>query len=286
MSTFTLVPAPAQERFWRICESIRADVGAAIKSNLTYLMIYNLKAGDQGIQAKISRYPELWTTLLYSLQTTFFISFGRLFDKSGDPLSIARLVDMAVKNPQIFSKTALLRRKRFDCRIVGEDPEWLTKYIADAWEPTAADLKPLITAFAPHWEKFKQVYAPIRNEIYAHRSKKNEEELYVHFGKTLIGDVDHILRFVHTLLVALQELVSNGRKPDLTNFTDYDAYVTRVSGDAASAARLAAHLAFWAAERRSFSVDAERGTGAAPIPSTSRSAASALSIAAFCASNC
>lgn len=231
MSTFTLVPTPAEERFWRIYEGIRADVGAAIKSNFTYLMIYNLKAGDQDIQAKISRYPELWTTLLYSLQTTFFISFGRLFDKSGDALSIVRLVDTAIKNPQIFSKAALLRRKRFDCRIVGEDPEWLTKYIADAWEPTGSDLKPLITALAPHCEKFKQVYAPIRNEIYAHRSKKNEEEVYVHFGKTLIGDVDYILRFVHTLLVALQELVSNGRKPDLINFTDYEAYVRRVSAE-------------------------------------------------------
>ena len=187
MSTFTLVPAPAQERFWRICESIRADVGAAIKSNLTYLMIYNLKAGDQGIQAKISRYPELWTTLLYSLQQPSSSRSDGCSTKAGTRYRLRGWSIWPIKNPQIFSKTALLRRKRFDCRIVGEDPEWLTKYIADAWEPTAADLKPLITAFAPHWEKFKQVYAPIRNEIYAHRSKKNEEELYVHFGKTLLA---------------------------------------------------------------------------------------------------
>jgi hypothetical protein len=228
MATFTLVPTPAEDRFWRVFEGIRADVGAAIKSNCTYLAIYNLKGADEAIQAKISRYPELWTTVLYSLQTTFFIAFGRLFDKSGHALSVTKLVEMTIKNPEIFSRPALLRRKRFDCRIVGEDPEWLTDYIAKAWEPTDDDLKPLLKALAPHCDKFKQVYAPIRHEIYAHRSKKSEEEVYAHFGKTLIGDVEQILRFVHTLLVALRELAANGQKPDLANFADYDAYVQKV----------------------------------------------------------
>lgn len=231
MATFTLMSTPPEDRFWRTFEGIRADVGAAIKSNCTYLTIYNLKGADQNIQAKINRYPELWTTVLYSLQTTFFIAFGRLFDKNGDALSVIKLVGMTIKHPQIFSKSALLRRKRFDCRIVGEDPEWLKDYIAKAWEPTDDDLKRLLKALAPHCNKFKQVYAPIRHEIYAHRSKRNEEEVYTHFGKTLIGDVEQILRFLHTLLVGLRELAANGRKPDLTNFADYDAYVQRVAAE-------------------------------------------------------
>ena len=53
----------------------------------------------------------------------------------------------------------------------------------------------------------------------------------MNFGKTLIGDVEHILRFIHTLLIALRELVSNGREPDLTNFTDHDGYVQKVDAE-------------------------------------------------------
>jgi AbiU2 len=222
MATFTYKPTPAEDRFWRVFEGMRADVGVAIKSNRTYLMIYNVKSADQDFQVKIRRYPDLWTTLLYSLQTTFFISFGRLFDKGGDSLSVARLMDIVVKNPQLFSKAALLLRKRFDNRVEGEDPEWLTQYIAAAWEPNSADLKPLLSELTPHCERFKKIHAPIRNEIYAHRSKKNEEDVYIQFSKTTIGDVETILRFVHTLLAMLQELILNGRKPDLTNFTGYD----------------------------------------------------------------
>ena len=158
MASFTLSPTPAEDRFWRIHQGIRTDVSAAIKSNRTYLMIYNLKAADPDIQAQISRFPEFWTTTLYSLQTTFFIAFGRLFDKNRHSLSVTKLVEMTITNPQVLSKPALLRRKRFDCRISGEDPEWLVDYMHRSWEPTADDLKPFLTALAPHCEKFKQVY--------------------------------------------------------------------------------------------------------------------------------
>lgn len=230
MATFESRSTPAEDRFWRIHQGIRTDVGAAVKSNRTYLSIYNLKAADPDIQAKISRFPEFWTTVLYSVQTTFFISFGRLFDSRRDSLSV-KVVEMTIQNPQIFSKPALLGRKRFDCRIVGDDPEWLIDYINKAWEPNHDDLESLLTALAPHCDKFKRVYAPIRHEIYAHRSKKDEEEVYTHFGKTIIGDVEHILRFVHTLLISLQEMVLNGRKPDLTDFTDYDAYVRNLDAE-------------------------------------------------------
>jgi hypothetical protein len=231
MATFTFVPTPSEDRFWRVCEGIRADVSAAIKANRTYLTIYNVKAANQDIQQKISRYPEVWTTILYSLQSTFFIAFGRLFDKRGDSLSVTKLLEITIKNVQIFSKAQLLRRKRFDSRIEGDDPLWLTEYIARAWEPTGDDLKRLLRALAPHCDKFKQVYAPIRHEIYAHRSKKNEEDVYAHFGKTLIGDVEQILAFIYTLIVALRELAANGRRPDLADVTEYRDFVRKIDAE-------------------------------------------------------
>jgi hypothetical protein len=50
------------------------------------------------------------------------------------------------------------------------------------------------------------------------------------FGRTLIGDVAEILRFLHTLLWAITEMAWNAKPPDLTNFRDYVTYVNSHNG--------------------------------------------------------
>jgi hypothetical protein len=225
MATFTWTPTPEESEFWRIFELVRTDVAAAIKSHNMYLTIYNLKAAEEQIQGKISRYPEFWTMTLFSLQTTFFISFGRVFDDRADSLSIQKLIDFVSTFPPVFSKPRLLARKRFDHRIVGDDPEWLVEYVRAAWEPERVDLEALRTALRPHRDKFKEIYDPIRNKVYAHRSKEDAAAVYSLFGRTLVGDIELILRFLHTLLWAIQEMACDGRRPDLTNVSDYERYV-------------------------------------------------------------
>jgi len=44
-----------------------------------------------------------------------------------------------------------------------------------------------------------------------------------------VGEVHEILRFLHTLLWAIQEMANNGRRPDLTDFSDFDRHVRRLN---------------------------------------------------------
>jgi hypothetical protein len=172
----------------------------------------------------------------YSLQTTFFIAFGRVFDARADSFSVDDLVEATIEHPGFFSKTEVRRKKRESSMIFGEqpDPEWLVTYMDNKVDLTRKNLETLRAALRPHAEKFKQIYEPIRHKFFAHRGRASDEAIGALFGRTLIGDVSEILRFLHTLTWAIQDMVSNGNTPDLTNFSDYHSYVTDVTSQVES----------------------------------------------------
>ena len=217
-----------EDEYWRIFHLIRGDVEAAIKSNHAYLTIHSLLVAEPEIYEKINRFAEFWTLNAFALQTTFFMAFGRLFDRRQDALSVQKLVDATIANPGLFSKAALRERKRKASNIHGPDPEWLVQYVRDAWEPTATDLTPLRDALAPNHDEFRIIYQPIRHKVYAHRSKEDEAAISALFSRTVIGDVNSILRFLHTLIWAIQEMAWNATRPNLADFTDYEGYVTGI----------------------------------------------------------
>jgi hypothetical protein len=207
---------------------VRGDVEVAIKSNYAYLKIHNLAAGDRDIFDRYQRDAHFWSLNSLSLQTTFFIAFGRIFDHRRDSFSIHKVVESTIANPAFFSKSALRERKRQSSNINGPDPDWLVEYVDQAWEPTTADLEPLRTALVPHYDRFRAIYQPIRHRYFAHRGMDDQQAISALFGQTLIGDVTEILGFLHTLLWVIQEIAWNARRPDLTNRTDYDNWVRRL----------------------------------------------------------
>jgi len=210
---------------------VRGDVEGAIASNNAYLTINRLGVADRSIYDKYQRDGRFWTLNAYALQTTFFISFGRIFDTHSDSFSIQKLVEATIANPALFSKEALLERKRRISHIAGADPVWLVYFVAQAWEPTAADLEPLGTALASHLDRFKAIYRPIRHKYFAHRGRESQQAIEALFGKTLKTDVAEILGFLHTALSAIREMALNGQRPDLADFTDYDREVQSVNRD-------------------------------------------------------
>lgn len=221
---------PTADEYWRIFALVRNDVGAAISSNETYLEIHNLAASERPIYDRLQKFGGFWSLNSSALQTTFFIAFGRIFDNRRDSLSIQALVNLTVANPALFSKKELRKRKRESLRIFGAtpDPEWLAEYIQNAWEPTAADLEPLRVALVPHRNRFNAIYRPIRHKVFAHRSLEDEQAITALFSRTHIGEVAEILRFLHTLLWAITEMAWNAKRPDLTDFSNYESYVSDI----------------------------------------------------------
>jgi hypothetical protein len=214
-----------EDEYWAAFHLIRGEIEAAIKSNFAYLTINNLILSEQSIYEQINRFPGFWTLNAFALQTTFFIVFGRLFDSRQDSHSVQKLIDVTAGNPGFFSRAALRERKRESSKIHGDDPEWLVEYVAGAWEPTFTDLELLRTALTPHVDKFRSIYRPIRHKFYAHRSTEGDAAISALFDRTLIGDVNEILRFLYTLLWAINEMAWNARRPNLTDFRSYKSYV-------------------------------------------------------------
>jgi hypothetical protein len=103
---------------------IRGDVEAAIKSNSAYWKINNLARDDHKILAKYNRHAHFWTLNAYALQSTFFISFGRIFDERRDCFSVQKLVDATIKNPAFFMKHRNGLAKHLS-RMPTTRPNWL-----------------------------------------------------------------------------------------------------------------------------------------------------------------
>jgi hypothetical protein len=167
----------------------------------------------------------------YSLQTTFFVTFGRIFDTRRDVYSVHKVVEDTIANPSFFSKPALSDRQRKASRIAGVDPGWLVEYVDNAWEPTRTDLEPLRVTLAPNYEKFKDIYQPIRHQVFAHKSIQDDKAIVALFEKTLITDVLEILRFLHTLFWAIWEMAWNAKRPDLMDFRSFDREVERLTNE-------------------------------------------------------
>jgi hypothetical protein len=219
-------PPVTEEEYWTMFHCVRGDVEVAIKTNYAYLKIHNLAARDRAIFDRYQRDAHFWTLSTLSLQTTFFIAFGRIFDHRRDSFSIHKVVDATIANPAFFSKDALLRRRR-RLNNGGLDPDWLD-FVNQAWEPTTADLEPLRTALIPHYERFKVIYQPIRHKYFAHRGTDNQQAISELFSQTRISDVSEILGFLHTLIWSIQELANSARVPDLNDRRDYADWVRKL----------------------------------------------------------
>ena len=227
--TRTRATSIKEEDYWRMFEVVRGDVETSIKSNVTYLTIHRLAAENADIFDAYNRFAEFWMLNAYSLQTTFFVTFGRIFDKRRDVYSVHRVVEDTITDPSLFSKSPLRDRKRKASRISDVDPGWLVQYIDNAWEPTRADLETLRVALAPNYAKFKTIYQPIRHQVFAHKSIQDDKTIVALFEKTLITDVQEILRFLHTLFWAIWEMSWNGKRPDFEDFRSFDGEVKRLT---------------------------------------------------------
>jgi len=92
-------------------ELIRGDVETATRSNFTYL-VHRLAAESATIYHTYNRFADFWMLNAYSLQTTFFVAFGRIFDTRHDVYSVHKVIENTIANPSLFSKPALRARKR------------------------------------------------------------------------------------------------------------------------------------------------------------------------------
>lgn len=192
----------------------RNEVHLVTHSFYVWKSINNLTAADKGYLSALNKTPMSWQVITHSLQCTFFICLGRIFDKDKDSFAIYNLLRECKENVAEFSKTALRARK---CGG-GPEPEWLDEYMVSTYEPCIDDFA-YLEAEVEKWEGiFRTIYKPLRHKIFAHKDLKYIEDASLLFSKTNIGEIEEMLCFLHAVERYVWELLHNGRKCDLTDF--------------------------------------------------------------------
>jgi hypothetical protein len=186
---------------------ISSEITEATRAFYTYIEIHKFGRKGNKYYNILNRDSGFWSGQLYALQTTWFIILGRIFDRTKGSFSIHGFLDSTAAYPGLFSKWALADRK---CRDAQEDAsKWVDDYVKSAWEPTREDLEKIRSIIADSDEKWKKIYKPIRDKVFAHNDPKVSAESL--FQGTLISDIKDILHNLNRVRMHIFAMMENGQ---------------------------------------------------------------------------
>jgi hypothetical protein len=200
-----------EEEFKRELEVFRTEVDASIQFFYTELSIHAVLGDDKQALNIVNRTPLFWRTNVGSLQTSFFIVLGRIFDQKSNH-NIDKLLRIAQNNSIIFSAEALERRTR---EKNANASEWIDDFMKDVYVPSVDDFRRL----RKHVNRYRKIYIDkykdIRRKVFAHKEISKKEDVQKLFAKTNIREMQKLIIFLNRLHLALWEVFHNGHKPTL-----------------------------------------------------------------------
>jgi len=201
-------------------KEFQSEVNAACWSFYTWKNIKNIAVEDKNIYRALNRNALSWKIILYSLQSTFFIAIGRLFDTDGKSFSVHTFLRSCIENIDQFSKDSLRERK-----IKGSEKDklpWLDEYIEKSYQPNKEDFLRLKDEVSKRQKRYESIYKPIRHKIFAHKDLKNVKNIKcveILFRKAKIGEIQDILYFLYQIKMIIRELLENGDLRNIGYFT-------------------------------------------------------------------
>lgn len=196
--------------FERELEIFRKEVEEGTQFFYADLAVHGAARRSRQVSEFLNRAPLFWNTCLGALQTGVFVALGRIFDQR-TAHNLYKVLSIAQKHPQIFSKAELGRRKQGN----NTSPEWLPAYLLDVYEPTPMDFRRLKSHVRKRRRIYESNYRDLRNKVFAHNAASDDAEVAVLFGKTDIRELQQLFAFLLSLHEALWQLFFNGRKPVL-----------------------------------------------------------------------
>jgi hypothetical protein len=197
--------------FERELEVFRTEVESGIQFFYAHLAIHAVAASKRRVFDLLNETPLFWNTCAGALQTAAFIALGRIFDQNSTH-NVDKLLSIAQRNPHIFSKGALSKRKQND---KATPPDWLDEFIRNAYEPTAGDFR----AFRAHVKKWRTIYESnyrdVRRKWFAHKEVSDQTDITALFARANIRELQQLFAFLSAVHEALWQLFSNGSKPVL-----------------------------------------------------------------------
>jgi DNA-binding ferritin-like protein len=197
-------------------KEFQKELRLACWSFYTWKNINNIAVKDKKVYHALNRNVLSWNIILYSLQNTFFIVIGRLFDIDGKTFSIHKLLKTCIENINQFSKDALRERK---IKSSGTNElSWLDEYIEKSYQPNQEDFLKLKGEVSKRQKRYELIYKPIRHKVFAHKEFKEIKYIDRLFKKAKIGEIQDLLCFLYQIERIIFQLLYNG---DLMNIGDF-----------------------------------------------------------------
>jgi DNA-binding ferritin-like protein len=197
-------------------QRFRAEVDTAAQAFFLWKAINNHASADRGIYRGLNEQALSWNILTHSLQITFFVVLGRLFDTDADAFSVHAFLRSCIEDIEQFNKDALRERKLAGSS--GDKPEWLDEYVKSAYVPEEKDFRMMRGELSRRQKQYEAVYRPIRNKVVAHKDAATMDNVEALFGKTDVTEIGELLCFLHQIQETVFQLLHNGR---LTKLGDH-----------------------------------------------------------------
>jgi len=199
-------------------KEFQSEVNVACWSFYTWKNIHNIAAKDNKIYRALNKNSLSWNIILHSLQSTFFITIGRLFDTDKKTFSVHAFLRACIGNIDQFSKNALRERKLKSSEA--DKMPWLDEYIEKSYQPKKEDFLRLKGEVSKRQRRYELIlYRPIRHKIFAHKDLKEIKLVDELFRKANIGEMQDLLCFLYQIESIIFELLYNGRLMNVGDFT-------------------------------------------------------------------
>jgi hypothetical protein len=198
-------------------KEFQSEVNVACSSFYAWKNIHNIAAKDDKIYHALNKNSLSWNIILHSLQSTFFITIGRLFDIDRKTFSVHAFLRACITNIDQFSKNALRERK-----IKGSEADklpWLDEYIEKSYQPNKEDFLKLKGEVSKRQKRYELIYRPIRHKVFAHKEFKETKCIDELFKKAKIGEMQDLLCFLYQIERIIFQLLYNGRLMNVGDFT-------------------------------------------------------------------
>jgi len=198
-----------EDDFSNELEVFGKEVELCMRYFYAYRAINDVLGDDTKALNIINRTPELWNTISYALEASFFIALTRIFDRKSKTHNVGRLLQIANSNIDIFSAKALEARTR---KSSANANEWIGEFMRDIYVPISKDFQRL-EKYIEKYRNISKTYITIRHNLFGHRQQLNLNGIHELYAKTNILEIEKLLVFLKRLYDSLLILFHNGRKP-------------------------------------------------------------------------
>jgi len=190
-------------------ENFRRESATAAQYIYAEMAIQHAASKSRKLLNRLNNTPTFWLSCSAALQSSAYISLGRIFDTKSN-YNVAALLDAMEKNLELFQREGLASRKRNGSEI---DPPWLPEYLERAYYPTIKDVNRLRAMVEKYRVIYERAIKPARNKYLAHREKEEHAEVKALFAGGTVRELWRLTTFLYQLYEVLWEQLHNGRRP-------------------------------------------------------------------------